>query len=209
MEIQYLLKGLLLGISVSAPLGPIGVLCIQKTINKGRFAGFISGTGAVFADTLYAIIAGFGFTFVSNFLDDQQFGLRFIGGLALIIFGINIFMSHPAKIRRKKDYKKNNHARSFFSVFLLTLSNPITVLFFGAAFAGLGLTTEKSDRHSVLLLVIGVFFGAILWWFMLSFIVDQFRSRINIREILLINKITGTLITLLGMAAMGSLLFLN
>lgn len=209
MEIELFIKGLIIGISVSAPMGPIAVFCLQRTLNKGIWVGFMSGLGAAFADTFYAIIAGFGLHFVSDFIDEQQFYIRGIGGAFLILLGIKVFYTNTIKQARKKQLSKGRLIGDFFSVFLLTLSNPLTVLFFGAVFASTGIVHVKSGDYGTLIAVIGVFIGTILWWFILSFIVNLFRNRIRLRQIWWINKVSGALIVVIGFASVVSLFFLK
>lgn len=195
MEFNYLLKGVLIGVSVSAPLGPIGVLCIQKTITKGRAAGFISGTGAVFGDTLYAIIAGFGVSFISDFLLANQLLLQVFGGLLLFFFGWKVFHSQPTPANCKKP--SDNYLKNFLSVFMLTISNPITVLFFGAVFTGLGIA-GSGNEWTTALVIFGVFMGTVLWWYVLSSIVSRFRNKFGRKTVKKINRTSGVLILVLG-----------
>lgn len=209
MDYQNIFKGIILGISVSAPLGPVGILCVQRTINKGWFAGFSMGMGAVMADVLYAVIAGFGITFISDFLDDQQLYLRIVGGIFLIYIGYRVFQTNPAKQIRKQQRENKStttykHIGNFLTVFFLTASNPVTIIFFGATFASWHI---PANEMSVALVIAGVATGAILWWGALSAIVNIFRQRIRLRNLWWINKITGIFVALLGLAALISLFF--
>ncbi len=205
MGLYYLFSGFLIGLSVSVPLGPIGVMCIQKTINKGRKAGFISGTGAIFGDTFYAIIASFGLGYVSDFLFAQKFFLSLIGGALLIYLGLSIFFSHPAKHFRQKT-KQGNYLSDFIYVFFLTLSNPVTIATFGALFTWFGLVTSDSDNGNIMILVAGIFLGTTSWWYFLSTIINKFRTKIRLRNIWWINKITGSIIAFLGLIFVGIVL---
>lgn len=209
MDIYFFIKGIIVGISVSAPLGPIGVLCIQRTMNKGLASGVASSFGAAGADTFYAIVAGFGITLISNFLNTQQEILRIVGSIFLIYLGYKIFSTNPAKQLRKQQKKKRNLLGDFVSMFFITLSNPLTVIVFGAIFAGLGFLDENSDFNTTLLLTFGVFCGALIWWAILLGIVNIFRNKIRLRSLLYINKITGAFIILLGIAAILSVFFIN
>lgn len=204
MEFHFFIKGLIIGISISAPLGPIGVLCIQKTINKGLKSGVILGFGAVLADTLYAIVAGFGITIISEFLTQYQTILRIAGGALLLVIGIRIFFSNPIKQIRKQRHEKTNHVSDFFQVFGLTLSNPATIVVLGAVFTSLGLV---GNSYSITIMISGVFSGAFLWWIILSTIINKFRDKIRLRNLWWINKIAGGLILLLGIVAAISLFF--
>ncbi len=202
-QANFLFKGLIIGFSIAAPVGPIGVLCIRRTLTGGRASGLLSGLGAATADGIYGCIAGFGLVFVSNFLINQQVWLRLIGGLFLCYLGIKYFLAKPAE--RAASVKGNGLVNSYTSTFFLTLTNPMTVLSFAAIFAGLGLSTRESYTSSVLL-VGGVFLGSALWWLILSWSVNLLHSRFNYRRLWWLNKISGTIIIGFGVVALFSLL---
>ena len=209
MDINFIIQGLIIGISVSAPLGPVGVICIQKTLNKGVLAGFISGLGAAFADILFASIAGFGLSFISDFMADQQIYIRSIGGLFLLFVGVKVFFTNTIKQVRKQRASKSKYIGEFFSVFFLTLSNPITIIFFGAVFAGIGLVGENSNPENTYIVILSILTGALIWWFSLSVIVNLFRHKIRLRSLWWINKIAGVLIVILGIISIVSLFFMD
>jgi len=190
---------------VSVPLGPIGVICLHRTLSRGRISGLISGLGAACADTFFAAIAGFGLSFFLNFFQKQQFYLMMGGGLTLIIFGIFQFFSNTIKqVRQPK--KSNKLVGDYFSVFFLTISNPITILFFGAIFAGLDILEDGSIDKTTLVIA-GVFSGSLLWWFVLTTLVNLFRRKFRLRRLWYLNKITSVLIIVFGFVAMGSAFF--
>lgn len=199
MDIFFIIKGILIGISVSAPLGPIGVLCIQRTLNKGFKSGFVSGVGAASADIIYAVIAGFSITFISDFLIENQNYIRIIGGMFLIFIGAKIFTSNPAKQIRRLRTKGNNYYKDFITSFFVTVSNPITILAFGAIFASFNMIEKGSETFPVIILVVTVFSGAILWWLSLISIVTIFKSKIRLRNLLWINRVTGVLIIIFAL----------
>lgn len=201
LDLQYIIKGILIGLMVSVPLGPIGVLIIQKTINKGQLAGFISGFGAAVADTVYATIAAFGLGFVLNFIKAQEFYLQIIGSLLMIFLGMKIYFTNPIKqLRSKKSGKKNLFA-DFLSVFFLTASNPIAVFVFVAIFAGTSVFGPTPTVLIEIFIVLGVLLGASMWWFSLSFLINLFRKKFRLKQLFWINKISGLLIFLLGFLA--------
>ncbi|NPA68689.1 MAG: LysE family transporter [Chlorobi bacterium] len=199
MDLLFIIKGILIGIFVSAPLGPIGVLCIQRTLNKGFKSGLVSGMGAAFADIVYAVIAGFGITYISDFLTEYQTYIRIIGGLFLILTGIRIITSNPAKQVRKLRVQGNNFYKDFITSFLLTVSNPVTVLAFGAFFAAFNMTNQTTGKISVTVMIIAVFSGSLLWWGSLISVVNLFKKRIKLRSLVKINRITGILIILFAL----------
>jgi len=196
LNLLFIIKGLLIGISVSAPLGPIGVLCIQRTLNKGFKSGFVSGAGAASADIIYAIIAGFSITYISDFLIEYQTYIRIIGGAFLILVGIRISISNPAKQIRKLRVKGNNYYKDYITSFLITVSNPITILAFGAFFTAFDMIDKNVNNFDITIMIIAVFSGSLIWWISLISIVTIFKTRIRLRNLLWINRITGILIVL-------------
>lgn len=193
-------KGIIIGISASIPMGPVGVLCINKTLNKGRLAGFITGSGAAIADVVYAIIAGFGVTFIISFIVHYQEIVKIIGGLIVLYFGYKLFVTNPAKQFRKQLKTKGKGLwGDFLTSFALTISNPVGLFVFGAVFAGLGLLSEESNHVTVLTLIVGVVTGALIWWVSLSTLVSIFRNRFKLRRLLYVNKISGVGLMLFGL----------
>ncbi|MGC9375516.1 MAG: LysE family translocator [Bacteroidales bacterium] len=207
MEIEFLVKGVLVGFVASIPLGPVGVLCIQRTINKGRVSGFFSGMGAATVDSFFALVAALGLTFIINFIEEQHFYIQLFGGGVLIFLGTRIFNTNPIKQIRRHRKKKNKLVEDFFSVLFLTLSNPLAIFLFVAAFAGIGLVTSKDSSIKSSLIIAGVFLGALLWWASLTFFVDLYRKKFRLKQLWWINKIAGILIIVFGVAAMLSAFF--
>jgi len=208
MGIFIFIQGIILGFSASVPLGPMGLICIQKTLNRGRLAGLISGTGAAAADTFYATIAAFGISFITDFIHKEQFTLRIIGSIILVLLGYKIFITNPAIQIRKQNRKKNNLLGDFVSIFFLTLSNPITVFFFGAVFASTGVLKGENSFLELVEVVVGVFTGGMLWWLILTTVVNVFRSKFRLKRLWWINKITGAVIVIFGIVAIiGTLYF--
>lgn len=202
MTIDYLIKGLIIGFSVAAPVGPIGVLTIKRTLTEGRAAGFVTGMGAAMADSVYGAIAGFGLTIVSSFLLTQEFWMKLIGGLFLLFLGIKSFLTKPASVAANIDSK--GLLNNFVSTFFLTITNPATILSFLAIFAGLGIGTTKTDYLSSITLVIGVFIGSALWWLILSSVVGYFQSKITPNRLVWINRLSGLIIISFGLLALYS-----
>jgi len=204
LDLIFIIKGILIGVSVSAPLGPIGVLCIQRTLNKGFKSGLVSGVGAASADIIYAVIAGFSITFISDFLIDNQNYFRVIGGMFLIFIGAKIFTSNPAKQIRKLRTRGNNYYKDFLTSFLVTVSNPITILAFGAIFASFNMVDKETGSFPIVILILTVFSGAIIWWLSLISIITIFKHRIRLRNLLWINRVTGILIIIFALLVIAS-----
>jgi len=200
LSFSFFLQGLLIGFSIAAPVGPIGVLCIRRSLADGPRAGLAVGMGAATADAAYGCIAGFGLTAVSSFLVGQQFWLGLIGGLFLCWLGARTFISPPAT--NAADAKGGNLAAIYFSTLLLTLTNPATILSFIAVFAGMGLGAA-TDYRAASVLVLGVFLGSACWWLLLSNGVSLFRSRVTPRWMQGINRFSGCLLIAFGLYALS------
>ena len=205
MEISFFLKGIILGVTIAAPVGPIGILCIRRTLQFGRFSGLFSGLGAAAADVIYAIIAAFGLTFISNFLVAGQFWLRLIGGIFLLYLGWKTFF---AKVSNKtKEISHTTLLNDFVSTFFLTITNPMTILSFLAVFAGLGLSSIRGSYLESSALVVGVFLGSAAWWLILSEGVTLFRKKVSDKVMRWINRMAGMIISAFGIAALYTLVF--
>jgi threonine/homoserine/homoserine lactone efflux protein len=204
MEINLLLKGLVLGFSIAAPVGPIGILCIRRTITDGWRAGLLSGLGAASADAIYGSIAGFGITLISGFLVTYQFPLRLCGGFFLLYLGVRTILAKPSGKLEKLPPRR--FTSIYFTTFFLTLTNPMTIISFAAIFSGIGLISASTNYYSAVLLISGVFLGSGLWWIFLSFLVNSIRGRLDFNKLKWINMTSGILILGFGIASMVSLL---
>jgi len=202
MNFPLLLRGFVIGLSIAAPVGPIGVLCIRRTLAEGRMAGFVSGLGAATADMLFGCVAGFGLTFISNALLAQQFWFQLIGGLFLCYLGVRTLLSRPAEIAAVA--KSRGMLGSYTSTLFLTLTNPLTIFAFAAIYAGLG--AAAGDYSAALILITGVFAGSAMWWLLLSGGVSLFRTRFTTRSLLWVNRVSGVVIVGFGLFALSSLL---
>lgn len=200
METSFLIKGIIIGFSIAAPVGPIGVLCIRRTLADGRVSGLVSGLGAAVADAVYGCIAGFGLTFVSGFLIGGQAWLRIVGGVFLCFLGIRTFLSGPAE--KAAPAAGRSLAGAFVSTFFLTLTNPMTILSFVGIFAGLGIAGAGGDYGAAGALVLGVFSGSALWWLLLSGGVGALREKVTPRGMQWVNRGAGAIIAAFGLLAL-------
>lgn len=193
-----LAQGVVLGFSIAAPVGPIGVLCIRRTLQNGFKSGLASGLGAASADATYGAIAAAGLTLVADFLARQQTWLGMLGGAFLLFLGVRTFRSPPPEADGG-DTQVNTLGRDYLSTFLLTLSNPITILSFAALFGGLSAQGGAASQAGAFVLVLGVFTGSALWWLTLTTGVSLFWSRFSQGMMLWVNRAAGAVIFIFGL----------
>jgi len=196
MILTLLIKGIVIGFLVSIPLGPIGILVIQRTVNKSRLAGLLSGMGAALSDTLYAVIAGFSLTFLIDFIREHEMIFQAFGALVVLALGVHIFFKNPVTDLRRNKLKGNTHFQDIISSFLVTFSNPLTVFVFLAVFTSSGVAVSMEKPYHSFFVILGIFTGAFIWWFSLSGIVSLVKHKINLRILWWINKTAGILIVL-------------
>jgi threonine/homoserine/homoserine lactone efflux protein len=198
-EVELLIGGIIAGLMIAMPVGPVNILCISRTIEAGWKSGVLSGLGAAAADMLYGGIAGFSITLVVQFVLREQFWIRFFGGILLVAIGISYFFKRPAPLSAQKHDRTSAYS-DIRSTFLLTLTNPTTVLSFLALLAALGMGDQRR-WWSTVFLVAGIFCGSMVWWIVLSGIVNHFRDRFSDRNLLLMNRLAGLAIGGFGIAA--------
>jgi threonine/homoserine/homoserine lactone efflux protein len=203
-DASLLLRGFLLGFSIAAPVGPIGVLCIRRTLAQGWVAGLVSGLGAATADAIYGSIAAFGLTAISAILVSRQSWLRAFGGLFLCFLGVKTLLARPPQDEPAPPAQKMRLGSAYLSTFALTLTNPLTILFFVGIFASLGLGTGGSPARPGLV-VIGVFLGSASWWLVLSSVTSLLRGKVSGTGLLWVNRISGLIIIAFGVTALLSL----
>lgn len=197
------LKGLALGFSIAAPVGPIGVLCIRRSMTRGFKAGLVSGLGAASADALYGTLAAAGLTLVADFLAAQSLWMGLLGGGFLLYLGASTLLSRPAE--GEAQLPKGSPGGDYLSTFLLTLSNPLTIFAFVAIFSGMG-ATGGGYRLGAFLLVLGVFCGSALWWLLLSALVSLLRARVTSGTLLWVNRAAGFTIIAFAVAVLWRVL---
>lgn len=204
MDTAMLMKGFMLGFSIAAPVGPIGILCIRRTLTKGMLDGVAAGLGAATADAFYGSAAAFGLTIITDLLLKSSLYLHIIGSFFLFYLGCTTFIAKPAEQRENTDHK--GWISAYFSTFFLTITNPLTILSFAAIFASLGMTSMKGSHLSPGLLVLGVFLGSAMWWLILSGGVYILRNKFNYKRLIWINRLSGVLICGFGIVSLRGLL---
>jgi threonine/homoserine/homoserine lactone efflux protein len=198
-EAELLIKGIIVGLMIAMPVGPVNVLCLHRTIEAGWRSGVSSGLGAAAADMLYGGVAGFSITLVVQFLVREQLWIRFFGGILLVVIGISYFLKRPEPLNAQKEDRRSAYS-DMRSTFLLTLTNPTTVLSFLALLAALGIGVQRQWWLTAFL-VLGIFCGSMAWWIVLSSIVNLFRNRFDDRILLWMNRFAGLAIGGFGVAA--------
>jgi threonine/homoserine/homoserine lactone efflux protein len=203
--IEILLKGIILGLAVSMPPGPIGIVLINRTIKRGWLSGFFSGLGLASADTLLAVLSGLGFTVIISFINKERFIITLIAALVIIGVGLKVFLSDPVKEFRNRENANKSLWRDYYSVFVLSVSNPYTIFIFVAFFSGVHINGNVRPELVPFFLIPGVLIGTIAWWFFLSYFVSRFKQKIRLRLIVRINKIAGIVIIAIGIIVLLSL----
>jgi len=191
------LQGLLLGFSIAIPVGPVGMLCLRRSLVEGRLVGFVSGLGAATADALYGLVAVLGLTAITNVLVAQRAWLQLGGGIFLVCLGVTALRTRPPAIAAPATASPNLLA-SYLSILGLTLTNPMTILAFVGIFAGLGVGTAAHGAWPDCLLVAGVFLGSAAWWLLLSLGAGWLGSRLNHRGLRALNVFSGVVILAFG-----------
>jgi threonine/homoserine/homoserine lactone efflux protein len=205
MLLGFFLKGMLVGIVIALPAGPVGVLCVRRTILHGRLAGFVSGLGAASADAVFGIIAAFGLTFVADLLFRYQNWLRLGGAVFLLYIGLRAFTADPLRgTQSQRD--PDGLVADYASAFALTITNPITILAFLAIFASIGFSGPEATWGRAEILVSGVWLGSLLWWAGLAFGAGRVRLSFDREHLVWINRGSGGILVFCGFALLGSLL---
>ena len=207
--LELILKGMLIGIIASAPMGPVGILCVQRTLNKGRWYGFVTGIGASISDIIYAVITGVGMNFVMNLVNNptNKFWLQISGRLILLLFGIHCWRSNPMTHLHNSGKKgKGSLSHNLITAFLVTFSNPLIIFLFMASFAQFAfvIPTRPVEMTLGYMSIIG---GALFWWFGLTWLVDKVRTKFDTNGILIINKIIGSVVIVFSLVVLIGTVF--
>lgn len=207
--LDIVFKGLLIGIIASAPMGPVGVLCVQRTLNKGRWYGFVTGCGAALSDIIYAGITGLGMGMVVELVsnDTNRFYLQIVGSLMLLAFGVFTYRTDPTKNLRKPGQNKGTLTHNGITAFLVTLSNPLIVFLFMALYAQFSFGLQIDKPIELVAGFISIIGGALLWWWGLTWLVDVIRLKFDHNGIRIINRVIGTLVIIGSIIVLLTTLF--
>ena len=195
--LNFIFKGMLIGLIASAPMGPVGVLCVQRTLNKGRWYGFITGIGAALSDMIYAAITGYGMSYVMDVLSNQQtrMYLQIVGSIMLLTFGVYTYKSDPTKKIHRSGNGRGTLFHNGMTAFLVTFSNPLIIFLFVACFAQFAFVMPDHP-FEMLVGFASIVFGALLWWFGLTWLIDKIRGKFDDNGIRLINQVIGSIVVL-------------
>lgn len=196
--LEIVIKGILIGLCISVPLGPIGMLTIQRTLNRGQKYGIATGLGATFSDLVYTIITLFFLSFVLDFIEVHRFLIQLIGSVIVGIFGFFIYSSHPSTQPKPNETQKYSLFSDFVTSFGLTFSNPLVLFVLIALFARFEFIGSDTTLFVSIFGILSILIGALIWWNILTFFVSRFKNRLNMRELKVINRITGIIIILIG-----------
>ena len=203
MDLILFIKGIVAGFIIAAPVGPVGVLCIQRTLSKGMMMGLAPGVGGAVADMIFGGVAAFGLTFIADFLLRHDQWMRLGGGILLLILGMHGLLKQHAKMAPATP-SVSGAAGDAISAFLLTVTNPMTILTFSPVFLAVGAVVPKDDRPAAWTLILGVLVGSCIWWLMLCALTELFRRRVNSARIVIIHRVSAGLILFFGVVVLLS-----
>ena len=200
--LSILWKGILIGVIVSAPLGPVGVLCIQRTLNKGRWYGFVTGLGASLSDIFYALVTGYGMSFVFDYVNKNIYYLQLFGCILLLAFGIYTFRSNPVRSIRPVSGNKGTYLHNFVTAFFVTLSNPLVIFLYVGLFARFAFVSEGVLVFEAVAGYLSIILGALTWWLSITYFVNKVRKSFNLRGIWLLNRIIGSIVVVVSVVGL-------
>ncbi|MCH4155887.1 MAG: LysE family translocator [Muribaculaceae bacterium] len=195
---------LAVGVFVSAPMGPVGMLCIQRTLNKGRWSGFYTGVGAAFSDLIYCLLTGYGMSFVVDLIEKNQSMLKIVGSVVLLIYGIYLMRKNPAGSLKAPSEKRVTYTQDFVTGFLFTFSNPLILFLIIGLFARFNFPSPDFHYYHYLIGYSFIFIGALAWWFVITLFVNAVRSKFNVRSLWIVNCVIGGVMILLSLVGIVS-----
>ncbi len=199
--LETVARGFIIGLLVSLPMGPLNMLTIQRTLNRGRWHGFVTGLGAMLSDIIYAFITLVGLSFVSDFITGYESELQGLGSIILILFGIGVYRTNPLKEwKPDRIAGETRYVKDFLSAFLLTFSNVAIILVYVALYARFSFNPLPHGWGSLLAGMGAFIIAALSWWFLLALFVSRLRKHFNRRGLVLLNRTVGSVLMLVGVA---------
>jgi threonine/homoserine/homoserine lactone efflux protein len=197
-----ILTGFLIGFVLSIPVGPIAVLCIQRTLNRGKYHGWITGIGASTSDVFYAALAIFGLSFVVDFINTHEMIIEIIGAVVFVFLGIKLYKENPSANLSTENVRKGSYLQDYLTAFGLTISNPLIIFLFITVFAQTEFVNSQTSIYQIVIALVSVFIGACTWWFLLTSLVNLLRNKINVRGLGLLNKFSGGMLIILAIVGL-------
>ena len=197
-------RGLIIGVLVSAPMGPIGMLCIQRTLSKGRWPAFFTGLGAALSDLIYSLLTGLSLSLVTDFISTHHIALQIIGSIIFIAYAIYLYRVRPTRTISAPNIPATTYWRDFVTGFLLTFSNPLIVFFIITLFARFNFMVPEYVHYQYIAGYISIFAGAIIWWFAVTTAVSKVRSRFNARSLVMINRVIAIILIVIAIVGISS-----
>jgi threonine/homoserine/homoserine lactone efflux protein len=196
--LDIIFKGFIIGVVVSAPMGPVGVLCVQRTLNKGRWYGFVTGLGASLSDICYALLTGYGMSFVMDYINKNEFILQLLGSLMLLAFGYYTFRTNPVSAIHpvNQNRPKGSYLHNFITAFVVCFSNPLIIFLFIGLFARFAVVQQGVVLFEAVTSYVAIAIGALAWWFLITYVINKIRKHFNLRGIWIINRVFGVLVML-------------
>ena len=205
MDSSLVLQGMIIGLILAVPVGPLSLMCIQRSLSEGKLHGIVSGLGVATADTFYAAVTFLGLTVVSGLLLSWQTPLRIIAGLVLIVVGVRIFLSRPAA--KQTSGPAESYTKNYVTMVAITLANPMTIIFLMVTLPGFGFVLGGTTLGAAAEFIGGFLFGSVAWWIVLCGFVGSVRSRISLDSLTLINRVSGTYIVCVGIFMLASIFY--
>ncbi len=200
--INIIFSGFLIGVLISAPMGPIGMLCIQRTLNKGRWAGFCTGIGAAASDLVYCLLTGLGLSFIEEFINNNQVPLQILGSVVLIGFGVYLFHNNPSRGLKPQTDTVTNYRNDLVSGFFFTFSNPFILFFIVGLFARFNFLSPEFHFYHYIAGYSAIIGGALAWWYMITFFVNKVRAHFNVRSLWLVNRIIAVILMVMALVGL-------
>lgn len=197
--IYIMWRGIAIGVIISAPMGPVGILCVQRTLEKGRRTGLFTGIGAAISDLFYCLLTGFGLSLIEDFLKANQDTIQIVGSIVMAVFGFFLFKSNPSRKLKKPEAAQSSAKRDIIKGFLFTFSNPLIIFLIIGLFARFNFLLPEISFVQYITGYLFIILGALGWWWMVTYFVDKVRTHFNLRSMWLINKITGSIILLFAL----------
>lgn len=197
-----ILTGFLIGFVLSIPVGPIAVLCIQRTLNRGKYHGWITGIGASTSDVFYVALAIFGLSFVVDFINTHEMIIEIIGAVVFVFLGIKLYKENPSANLSTENVRKESYLQDYLTAFGLTISNPLIIFLFITVFAQTEFVNSQTSIYQIVIALVSVFIGACTWWFLLTSLVNLLRNKINVRGLGLLNKLSGGMLIILAIVGL-------